>query len=487
MRIAVNKPSASGSGRSRRANGPQGASSPQAQPPADLLELQRSVAGRPTHPVQAKKDDARSTGFSDALKGQTAQAEDEEERSEYTSSPDAGGAAPEGIPASLREPMESSFGADFSSVRVHPGSAEAVALRAQAFTVGSDIFVAPGRWAPETREGRRLIAHELAHVVQQSAGRVEPTEQRMGVGLNADPALEREADELGDRAALAEVAAAKAVGAAGGSVTGAELNASSLNWFGGPGILDALNPLPAAPGLLMPTPGPLKPLATPGPLGPGPIPPALSTSSSDPFAGVKRAIEAALTGIDVKVEIKKLGVSTEANVSLKGVKQTLVKFRGLESTATAGLGGFTLLTTFKGLSCMLNLGWTGDYRVNLSFPLTDSAAPDAARLAAIVREGEAAIESIAQSISDPTVHAAVRELDTDALKKRFLPQVTRLKNLITAASATAATKPGVSFGVELGSGSGPGAPSAIPQTGGPPKPASDDAGFYVRGALTVVF
>lgn len=67
--------------------------------------------------------------------------------------------------------FEPRFGADFSQVRVHTGpEAEeaASALNAQAFTLGHDIAFGPGRYAPGTEEGMRLMAHELTHVVQQS-------------------------------------------------------------------------------------------------------------------------------------------------------------------------------------------------------------------------------------------------------------------------------------------------------------------------------
>jgi len=79
--------------------------------------------------------------------------------------------------------MESRFGHDFSTVQVHTGqlaarSAEAVA--AQAYTVGSDVVLGSGRYAPASRDGLRLLAHELTHVVQQAAG--------------ANPAVQRQAD-----------------------------------------------------------------------------------------------------------------------------------------------------------------------------------------------------------------------------------------------------------------------------------------------------
>ncbi|RNC65262.1 MAG: DUF4157 domain-containing protein [Desulfuromonadales bacterium] len=72
--------------------------------------------------------------------------------------------------------FEPRFGADFSQVRVHTGpeaQEAARALNAQAFTLGSDIAFGPGRYAPGTEEGTRLMAHELTHVVQQGGGEEE--------------------------------------------------------------------------------------------------------------------------------------------------------------------------------------------------------------------------------------------------------------------------------------------------------------------------
>jgi Domain of unknown function (DUF4157) len=74
------------------------------------------------------------------------------------------------LDASTREFMENRFGHDFGHVRVHtdgeaPESARA--LNALAYTVGRDIVFAGGRYAPGTKQGRELLAHELAHVLQQ--------------------------------------------------------------------------------------------------------------------------------------------------------------------------------------------------------------------------------------------------------------------------------------------------------------------------------
>lgn len=73
--------------------------------------------------------------------------------------------------SAARRDMERRFGHDFSQVRVHtsPTAAQAAdALQARAFTYGRDVYFGEGQYSPGTADGRRLIAHELAHVLQQS-------------------------------------------------------------------------------------------------------------------------------------------------------------------------------------------------------------------------------------------------------------------------------------------------------------------------------
>ena len=75
----------------------------------------------------------------------------------------------------LLQDMEQRFGHDFSRVRVHSGAAAERSARdvnAHAYTVGHDVVFAAGRYSPGTRDGRRLIAHELTHVVQQRGNAV---------------------------------------------------------------------------------------------------------------------------------------------------------------------------------------------------------------------------------------------------------------------------------------------------------------------------
>jgi uncharacterized protein DUF4157 len=70
----------------------------------------------------------------------------------------------------VRGPMEARFGHSFSNVRVHTGERAAASARsvdAAAYTVGRDVVFGADRYEPGTQEGKSLLAHELAHVVQQ--------------------------------------------------------------------------------------------------------------------------------------------------------------------------------------------------------------------------------------------------------------------------------------------------------------------------------
>ncbi len=75
------------------------------------------------------------------------------------------------LDTSVRKDMESRFNHDFSLVRVHLGGVAEQSARdvyAHAYTAGHDIVFGAGGFSPGTHEGRRLLAHELTHVVQQS-------------------------------------------------------------------------------------------------------------------------------------------------------------------------------------------------------------------------------------------------------------------------------------------------------------------------------
>jgi hypothetical protein len=106
------------------------------------------------------------------------------------------------LPPSDRSFFESRFGHDFSTVRVHADAAAAAAARsidARAYTVGHNIVFGAHEYAPATQPGRRLLAHELTHVVQQNV----PT------GVPSASAIQRKADKQVSNAALVRLQMAK--------------------------------------------------------------------------------------------------------------------------------------------------------------------------------------------------------------------------------------------------------------------------------------
>jgi hypothetical protein len=106
-----------------------------------------------------------------------------------------GGGQP--LPASTRTFFEPRFGYDFSKVRVHTdahGDMLNHALNARAFTAGQDIFLRQGEYNTGSSSGRKLLAHELTHVVQQSGGSVG---LQQGSRVDSpDSRLEREAVQV---------------------------------------------------------------------------------------------------------------------------------------------------------------------------------------------------------------------------------------------------------------------------------------------------
>jgi len=107
-----------------------------------------------------------------------------------SSAPDAGpavSAAGRGgipLPPEARSYFEPRFGRDFTAVRVHTGAdaaAGARAVQARAYTIGTDITFGAGEFVLATSEGKRLLAHELAHTIQQAgtAGRLKIQRRQM--------------------------------------------------------------------------------------------------------------------------------------------------------------------------------------------------------------------------------------------------------------------------------------------------------------------
>ena len=97
----------------------------------------------------------------------------------------SGGGAP--LDKDTRGFMESRLGADFSDVRVHTdakASDSARSVQAYAYTVGSDVVFQSGKYEPDSDSGKRMLAHELTHVVQQRSGPVAGTPAPGGIQIS---------------------------------------------------------------------------------------------------------------------------------------------------------------------------------------------------------------------------------------------------------------------------------------------------------------
>ncbi|NEQ38683.1 MAG: DUF4157 domain-containing protein, partial [Okeania sp. SIO3I5] len=98
-----------------------------------------------------------------------------------------------GLPDRLKSGIENLSGYSMDDVKVHYNSDKPSQLQAHAYAQGTDIHVAPGQ--------EKHLPHEAWHVVQQKQGRVKPTMQlKVGVNVNDDAGLEKEADVMGKKA-----------------------------------------------------------------------------------------------------------------------------------------------------------------------------------------------------------------------------------------------------------------------------------------------
>jgi hypothetical protein len=156
----------------------------------------------PTHPVmsgliqrKARDDNGVADGADSALAAAS-----------------SGSGAP--LPETVMRKFESSLGADLSDVRVHTGpesAAAADAVGARAYTVGQNIHFAAGQYDPSSAGGEHLLAHEVAHTVQQQGG--TPTRQhKLAVSAPQD-AAEYEADRAADAMVSGQSAAITSAGA----------------------------------------------------------------------------------------------------------------------------------------------------------------------------------------------------------------------------------------------------------------------------------
>lgn len=107
------------------------------------------------------------------------------------------------LEAGVRRQMEGAFGQDFSDVRIHTGreaSRSAASVQASAYAVGNEIVFRDSAYSPGTGDGKRRLAHELTHVVQQREGPVDGLPQAGGIAVSSpSDRFEQAADANADR------------------------------------------------------------------------------------------------------------------------------------------------------------------------------------------------------------------------------------------------------------------------------------------------
>ncbi len=186
------------------------ASDPRASLLAPVSTTKSLAVGRADDPLEGEADRAADAVMAASTAPAIAHAPGFVQRSS-TRIPALGNAAPASVhrtlaapgrplEASLQHDMEQRFDRDFSQVRVHTDvSAQQSArdIHAHAYTVGQDIVFDVGRYAPGTPQGRHLIAHELAHAVQQerNGALVQRWANCAEANLSGEDCPEREAGE----------------------------------------------------------------------------------------------------------------------------------------------------------------------------------------------------------------------------------------------------------------------------------------------------
>ena len=107
------------------------------------------------------------------------------------------------LDTSIQRAMEDHMGDSLGDVRIHTGPQAAAAcesINARAFTVGNHVAFNQGEYDPESPEGQHVLAHELAHVRQQTGAAVSMLPQDdVELEVDPDPALEREAEATAER------------------------------------------------------------------------------------------------------------------------------------------------------------------------------------------------------------------------------------------------------------------------------------------------
>ena len=203
------------------------------------VHLKRGYCGAPAHGSVLQR--ACACGQPVASAGECAACRQRRlDLQRQTGSAESPAAAPPAVREVLRSPgralepdtrafMESRLGHDFSGVRVHTGAraaASARAVNARAYTAGSHVVFGSGHYRPVTTPGRRLLAHELTHVVQQRQGTAQAQTSTLTITAPGD-AAEREAEHVAG-ATMAGAAPSPIRERAGGALARAVLDIDQI-------------------------------------------------------------------------------------------------------------------------------------------------------------------------------------------------------------------------------------------------------------------
>lgn len=141
------------------------------------LHIQRKCSTCDKEHVQAKHSNEHNSSSERSLSSDSSPpAAAKSETHPLDRALDSQGARGSPLPKEVSTHMEHSMGADFSNVRIHTGQASheaSTAIGARAFTTGTNIHFAAGEFNPSSSSGKHLLAHELAHTVQQGAAPVK--------------------------------------------------------------------------------------------------------------------------------------------------------------------------------------------------------------------------------------------------------------------------------------------------------------------------
>jgi len=389
----------------------------------------------------------------------------------------------EPLPASLRAWIEPRFGRDFSDVRIHhdaQAAESARAVNARAYTAGRDIVFGAEEFAPETRAGQRLLAHELTHVVQQRAGCAgTPAIQRDGpasLGMRqpgsnpqlTSPIFRLPPGALEQILAQREAPIRRWLDANKSSARTLSLNAivrriyhsvpEAASMSRGE-VAAAVSSWAMRNDIILP---PVSVIPDPADQIP-PAPSARSLADSEILSGLRDIFTAPVDG--VKVE----RAHGFAKISVIGSTVGL-RSRGLAAAGTVSWGGtMGIETSYRDFHFAGEL--SGDrWELSFSYPV-ETPAPDLSQLQKVFTEGESALcKIVRETASFHHLH------DIPNISDAIHPYLQPVKEAVQAAQGIAGAQAGrVMFGV---SASGPG-PA--------PHPSITPPGFGVTATITIVF